>query len=300
MLLVEWAKINHHDILSTNGAKFPFGFCNIIRENLMNSSILYEELMQKLTEINSLYNDIIRHFNGERQIKNSTFNFNTISGLREAVEFCRNLIEEDKKQNKNASIFKEFSCKISEVQQQISRLLCWLSCLSVRFFELPEKLNPIIIPLMDVVKMERIPSVVDEASECLAALLIQTVSRQPSPSCKIFKNLICIHCSDDSKTPPFRLDDENFCNKYQIFNSDKRLFIADGDSLKKKTSYLENLCSFTDKSLAASNAGLVLRKVCSLSGARLPDMGINLWNMLNDDLPNEECQELVYSLQVSY
>nr|XP_054762418.1 TATA-binding protein-associated factor 172-like [Lytechinus pictus] len=93
--------------------------------------------------------------------------------------------------------------EINEQQQKLS--IRTQSCVTgalVSLQALPDKLNPLIRPLMDAVKKEESPIMQKRAAGNLARLLELCSSRQPCPNPKIIKNLCTSLCSDPSITPP--------------------------------------------------------------------------------------------------
>lgn len=62
--------------------------------------------------------------------------------------------------------------------------------------QLPEKLNPIIKPLMETIKKEENTLVQNYAAQCIAKLLQQCTTRTPCPNSKIIKNP-CFTSQDD-------------------------------------------------------------------------------------------------------
>uniref|UniRef100_A0A1W7R9G5 TATA-binding protein-associated factor 172 n=1 Tax=Hadrurus spadix TaxID=141984 RepID=A0A1W7R9G5_9SCOR len=66
---------------------------------------------------------------------------------------------------------------------------------------LPEKLNPVIRPLMDSVKREENEQLQSSSACHLVKLLDKCAERTPSPNAKIIKNLISFLCADSSYTP---------------------------------------------------------------------------------------------------
>nr|GEY55851.1 TATA-binding protein-associated factor BTAF1 [Tanacetum cinerariifolium] len=67
--------------------------------------------------------------------------------------------------------------------------------------ELPAKLNPIILPLMALIKREREDALQTTAAEALAKLIYHCVLRKPGPNDKLVKNLCGLICLDPSETP---------------------------------------------------------------------------------------------------
>ncbi|XP_060070663.1 TATA-binding protein-associated factor 172-like isoform X2 [Ylistrum balloti] len=66
---------------------------------------------------------------------------------------------------------------------------------------LPDKLNPVIRPLMDCIKKESNINIQREAGDCLLFLIQKCVGRSPSPNGKVVKNLCGFLCGDPSFTP---------------------------------------------------------------------------------------------------
>ncbi|XP_065898514.1 TATA-binding protein-associated factor 172-like isoform X2 [Dysidea avara] len=68
--------------------------------------------------------------------------------------------------------------------------------------KLPTKLNPIIRPIMDSIKLELNSTLQQQAGIWLCALLELCKERTPCPNPKIIKNLCQFLCADSSHTPP--------------------------------------------------------------------------------------------------
>ncbi|XP_068114094.1 TATA-binding protein-associated factor 172 [Hyperolius riggenbachi] len=81
------------------------------------------------------------------------------------------------------------------------RVHTFAACAIVNLMQLPEKLNPVIKPLMEAVKKEENPVVQNYAALCIAKLLKQCISRTPCPNSKIVKNLCSSVCVDSNITP---------------------------------------------------------------------------------------------------
>ncbi|KAM5142212.1 TATA-binding protein-associated factor 172 [Mantella aurantiaca] len=81
------------------------------------------------------------------------------------------------------------------------RVHMFAACAIVNLNQLPEKLNPIIKPLMEAVKKEENTAVQSYAALCIAKLLQQCISRTPCPNPKILKNLCSSVCVDSNITP---------------------------------------------------------------------------------------------------
>ncbi|XP_072281164.1 TATA-binding protein-associated factor 172 isoform X2 [Pyxicephalus adspersus] len=81
------------------------------------------------------------------------------------------------------------------------RVHMFAACSIVNLMQLPDKLNPIIKPLMEAVKKEENTAVQSYAALCIAKLLQQCISRTPCPNPKILKNLCSSVCVDSNITP---------------------------------------------------------------------------------------------------
>ncbi|XP_064635758.1 TATA-binding protein-associated factor 172-like [Lineus longissimus] len=66
---------------------------------------------------------------------------------------------------------------------------------------LPDKMNPVIRPLMDTIKKEENCQLQKLAAKNLAFLLNHCIDRTPCPNAKVVKNLCSFLCSDPSTTP---------------------------------------------------------------------------------------------------
>lgn len=82
-----------------------------------------------------------------------------------------------------------------------------LACAVSRLKCLPEKLNPVVKPLMESIKREENETLQKMAAVSLTYLMSQTVSRQPSPNNKIITNLSTLLKSDDEFTPTIKFTD---------------------------------------------------------------------------------------------
>ncbi|XP_072029618.1 TATA-binding protein-associated factor 172-like [Amphiura filiformis] len=91
---------------------------------------------------------------------------------------------------------------INEQQHKLSiRTQACLASALVSLKYLPDKLNPVIRPLMDSIKKEEIACMQSESATSLARLLQLCISRTPCPNPKIIKNLCNSVCGDSNHTP---------------------------------------------------------------------------------------------------
>ncbi|KAK3090954.1 hypothetical protein FSP39_016028 [Pinctada imbricata] len=88
-----------------------------------------------------------------------------------------------------------------ELQTFTVRVQCSLAKAVVELDALPEKLNPVVRPLMDSLKKEHNPDMQLEAAECLCRLIRKCLDRNPSPNAKVLGNLCTFLCGDTQQTP---------------------------------------------------------------------------------------------------
>lgn len=110
------------------------------------------------------------------------------------------------------NLLQHLDCKRQQVQVTVMetnqewqvlqlRVHTFAACAIVNMEQLPEKLNPVIKPLMETVKKEENTLVQNYAALCIAKLLQQCMSRNPCPNPKIVKNLCNSLCIDPHLTP---------------------------------------------------------------------------------------------------
>ncbi|XP_053548913.1 TATA-binding protein-associated factor 172 [Bombina bombina] len=113
----------------------------------------------------------------------------------------------------NPKLFQQLDGKRQQVQMTIMetnqewqvlqlRVHTFAACAIVNLLQLPEKLNPIIKPLMEAVKKEENIMVQNYVGLSIAKLLRQCILRTPCPNPKIIKNLCSSLCIDPNITPP--------------------------------------------------------------------------------------------------
>ncbi|XP_067858540.1 TATA-binding protein-associated factor 172 isoform X3 [Heptranchias perlo] len=112
----------------------------------------------------------------------------------------------------NPNVIQQLDSKRQQVQMTVTetnqewqtlhlRVHMFAACAVVDLQQLPEKLNPVIKPLMEGVKKEENVLVQNYAASCIAKLLQQCTSRCPCPNPKIVKNLCNSVCVDSTVTP---------------------------------------------------------------------------------------------------
>lgn len=89
----------------------------------------------------------------------------------------------------------------TEWQQLHLRVHMFTACAVINLQTLPDKLNPVVRPLMEAIKREENTLVQGYAASFVAKLLRQCCGRSPCPNTKIIKNLCASACVDPSTTP---------------------------------------------------------------------------------------------------
>ncbi|XP_029441849.1 LOW QUALITY PROTEIN: TATA-binding protein-associated factor 172-like, partial [Rhinatrema bivittatum] len=89
----------------------------------------------------------------------------------------------------------------TEWQNLHLRVHMFIACAVVNLQVLPEKLNPVVRPLMETIKLEENALIQSYAAAFIAKLLQQCKGRSPCPNPKILKNLCASACVDSSVTP---------------------------------------------------------------------------------------------------
>ncbi|KAF7656101.1 hypothetical protein LDENG_00046220 [Lucifuga dentata] len=89
----------------------------------------------------------------------------------------------------------------TEWQQLHLRVHMFTACAVVNLQVLPDKLNPLVRPLMEAIKREENALIQSHAASFIAKLLQQCAGRSPCPNPKIIKNLCASACVDSTVTP---------------------------------------------------------------------------------------------------
>ncbi|KAK7901215.1 hypothetical protein WMY93_017984 [Mugilogobius chulae] len=86
-------------------------------------------------------------------------------------------------------------------QQLHLRVHMFTACAVINLQVLPDKLNPLVRPLMETIKREENTLIQGYAASFIAKLLQQCAGRSPCPNPKIIKNLCVSACVDSLSTP---------------------------------------------------------------------------------------------------
>ncbi|XP_041865492.1 TATA-binding protein-associated factor 172 [Melanotaenia boesemani] len=107
------------------------------------------------------------------------------------------LAMESKRQQAQATVMETSA----EWQQLHLRVHMFTACAVVNLQVLPDKLNPLVRPLMEALKKEENALIQSYAASFIAKLLQQCSIRLPCPNPKIIKNLCASACVDSAVTP---------------------------------------------------------------------------------------------------
>lgn len=140
--------------------------------------------------------------------------------------------------------------------------------------ELPEKLSPIVKPLMDSIKREENEELQELSAKHLSLLVENCVERVPCPNAKIITNLITFLRSDPEFTPKISPVKAESCS----FNNDKALVPLNDDGLHA------SIITLLKQLKSAERA--ILRRCLSSSGrgpGRPPAMEVQIEDIIKED-----------------
>ncbi|KAL9678205.1 hypothetical protein QQ045_016044 [Rhodiola kirilowii] len=148
--------------------------------------------------------------------------------------------------------------------------------------KLPEKLNPVILPLMASIKREQEEALQLKAAEALAELISHCIGSRNGAIEKIIKNICSLICSDPSETPQaalIRADEA-------IDNLDQFVF---GNSVGKQKVKVHVVTGGEDRSrvegyISRRGSELALKQICDKFGPSLFDKVPRIWNCLTEVL----------------
>lgn len=203
----------------------------------------------------------------------------------------------------------------------------------VRFRILPPKLNPIIKPLMDSIKKEKIEQLQALAAKDLTKLLELCMDRQTNPNGKVIKNLASFLCVDQEFTPKIPHEESKNtgdANKQKgILSLSSQLKNAERQLLRRTSSITgrgpgrppanakkEDPSEVTEAILDSENQQLaeIQRRGCTTAlthvaqyfGAELPTKVPQLWDLMcspfsvppQNEVTVKDSQEAVHQLQL--
>ncbi|KAK2852480.1 hypothetical protein Q7C36_007681 [Tachysurus vachellii] len=205
MVLCEWATLQKEcDVVS-----------NVVQPRLLailSEHLYYDEIAIPFTRMQNECKQLIAlladaHIDVREKINCSVFTIDQANELVTSIFSeataslnlkSRQLQSLDSKRQQACSTVSETS---AEWQQMHIRVHTFAACAVVGLAALPEKLNPVVRPLMDAVKKEENTLVQGYAASSIARLLQLCTGRTPCPNSKIIKNLCGSVCVDPMLTP---------------------------------------------------------------------------------------------------
>ncbi|XP_074089486.1 TATA-binding protein-associated factor 172 isoform X5 [Macrotis lagotis] len=179
---------------------------------ILSEHLYYDEIAVPFTRMQNECKQLITSLADAHIEVNSRINYSvfTIDQANELVTTVFN--EVTSSFNLNPKVLQHLDGKRQQVQMTVAetnqewqvlqlRVHTFAACAVVNLQQLPEKLNPVIKPLMETIKKEENTLVQNYAAMCIAKLLQQCTSRTPCPNSKIIKNLCGSLCVDPHLTP---------------------------------------------------------------------------------------------------
>ncbi|XP_046551692.1 LOW QUALITY PROTEIN: TATA-binding protein-associated factor 172-like [Haliotis rubra] len=330
------AQVVYHWCRHSSACECPADVKTKILECL-GEAIYFDEIAISFTRMQSDCQDFIASLRQQGIAIDSIFQPGAILTLEQANHLTMGLFEQVKGSIKPRSLQtledrrKQLQVTVDQTSHEQNtltiRVLSSLALAAVVLDALPEKLNPVIRPLMDSIKKEQNRSLQSEASKGLAWLLSKCVQRNPSPNSKVLKNLCAFLCCDPSSTPIVSQPGvqkhsepqahEMTCDVHTgiltLTNMQKapersRRWYKRSVSVKVDS---EGTCennSEVEKQLRIQRQGSesALFTICQHFGHTLPDNAPSLWetctaafqHRIDNSHTVESAQELVNSLQV--
>ncbi|KAG8135443.1 hypothetical protein E2320_008472, partial [Naja naja] len=179
---------------------------------VLSEHLYYDEIAVPFTRMQNECKQLISSFTDANIDISSKVNCSvfTIDQANELVTAVFN--EATSSQNLNPKVLQQLESKRQQVQMTVTetnlewqtlqlRVHTFTACAVVNLEQLPEKINPVIKPLMEAVKKEENTLVQNYSALCIAKLLQQCIARSPCPNSKIIKNLCTSLCVDPHLTP---------------------------------------------------------------------------------------------------
>ncbi|KAB1271234.1 TATA-binding protein-associated factor 172 [Camelus dromedarius] len=180
--------------------------------DILSEHLYYDEIAVPFTRMQNECKQLISsladaHIEVGNRVNNNVF---TIDQANDLVTTVFN--EVTSSFDLNPQVLQQLDSKRQQVQMTVTetnqewqvlqlRVHTFAACAVVSLQQLPEKLNPIIKPLMETIKKEENTLVQNYAAQCIAKLLQQCTTRTPCPNSKIIKNLCSSLCVDPYLTP---------------------------------------------------------------------------------------------------
>ncbi|MBN3290028.1 BTAF1 factor, partial [Polypterus senegalus] len=205
LLLCEWAALQKNCI-AVSSAVQP-RLLAILSEHLYYDEIAipFTRMQNECKQLITLLSDA--HIDVKNKINCSVFTIDQASELVTSIfnEFTTDLNIKSKTLQHLESKRQQVQITVTETNQEWQilhlRVHMFTACAIVNLQLLPDKLNPVIKPLMEATKKEENTLVQSYAATFIAKLLQQCILRSPCPNPKIIKNLCSSVCIDPLVTP---------------------------------------------------------------------------------------------------
>lgn len=181
-------------------------------KSALNEYIYYDEVASMVTRLLQETSDFVASMKQYKVIIPGYEGTNMLT-LEQIKELCTNATENLKTrfnlktktasllEDRRKSLFSSYTITNNEQSHLSIYTQASLASAVARLKCLPEKLNPVVKPLMESIKREENPILQKLAAESLTYLMSQLTERQPSPNVKILTNLSTLLKSDEEFTP---------------------------------------------------------------------------------------------------
>ena len=330
LVLIEWSKNQTTDSISPNDV---LNRCY----NCLNEVLFYDEIASSFSKLQQDTRDFVSSLNQNKVIlpdfkPSPTYTFDQVTQLvqiysnNDVVKGLKAKIRESLDDKKNG-LSKSLS-EVTNLQSSLSTSTCSvLSSALISFKFSPEKLNPLIRPLMDSIKTEEN----DQLQLLTAVSLSRLLHDCPAPAPKVLKNLVTFLCSDPSFTPslsgqinqPQTPDPSTplvegiiTLQKMQQVSNEGKSYRRTNSVTKKKTSTeaedaepesssIQETFDTKEVSITRRGSTLALIEIVRYFNHDVTLKLSVLWSYLTDDIKNysgkpdpTSSQNLIYSLQV--
>ncbi|XP_062927802.1 TATA-binding protein-associated factor 172 isoform X2 [Mobula hypostoma] len=205
LVISEWANLKKDCVVVSNAVQPRL-------MAILSEHLYYDEIAIPFTRMQNECKQLIASLveancDVRSSVNNSVF---TIDQANELITTTFNEVTSSHRLKPN--VIQQLDSKRQQVQMTVAetnqewqtlhlRVHIFSACAVINLQQLPEKLNPIIKPLMEGVKKEENILVQNYAASCIAKLLQQCTARCPCPNPKIVKNLCNSVCVDCTVTP---------------------------------------------------------------------------------------------------
>ncbi|KAK9093560.1 hypothetical protein Syun_028471 [Stephania yunnanensis] len=314
MIIVSWFRELHLNSLS-GSQDVKVGVADCLRKWLLellactepafptkDSQLPYSELSRTYSKMRSEANLLFTTINSSEALKDMSADVihpDTVS-VDDVINFASKLSLPISQLSGKENVEKQVLDDLDSLRQRLLTTSGYLKCVQsnlhvtvsslvaaavVWMFDLPPKLNPIILPLMASIRREQEENFQEKAAEALAELISQCIARRPGPNDKLVKNICSLTYMDPEETPHAAV-----INSMEIIEEQDLLFLGKGTSnLKTK---VHSTASTEDRSrvegfITRRGSELALKHLCKKFGATLFEKVPKLWDCLTEVLKPE-------------